>query len=109
MFFAAIKPVSGQSSCFILLEYIKFFFSSFDEVVIEREHFNENVFVLNPFQPSVTFLIETSHLVCTANQRTGFYKKCNIGLKWVNFKLDFYPLKIEILIAIHKLRMFWLI
>ena len=38
---------------------------------------------LNPFQPSVTFNIETSHLICSANQMTSFYMKCNIGLKWV--------------------------
>ena len=33
----------------------------------------------NPFQPSVAFHIETSHLICTANQMTGFYVKCNFG------------------------------
>ena len=37
----------------------------------------------NPFQPSVAFNIETSHLICSANQMTGFYMKCNIGMKWV--------------------------
>ena len=38
----------------------------------------------NQFQPSVTFHIETSHLICTANQTTGFYMKSNTWLKWVN-------------------------
>ena len=33
--------------------------------------------------PSVAFHIETSHLVCSANQMTGFYIKCNNGLKRV--------------------------
>ena len=45
---------------------------------------------LNPFQPSVEFHIEISHLICTANQITGFYMKCNARLKsvkWVNFQL----------------------
>ena len=37
----------------------------------------------NPFQPSVGFHIETSPLFCSAKQMTGFYMKCNIGLKWV--------------------------
>ena len=39
----------------------------------------------NPAQSSVAFHIETSHLIYTANQVTGFYMKCNSGLKWVNF------------------------
>ena len=38
----------------------------------------------NPFQPSVVFDIETSHLICSANQIAGFYIKCNTALKWVN-------------------------
>ena len=38
---------------------------------------------LNPFQPSVVFHVETSHLFCSANQMTGFYMECNTGLKWV--------------------------
>ena len=37
----------------------------------------------NPFQPSIAFHIETSHLFCRANQVTGFYIKHNTGLKWV--------------------------
>ena len=49
-------------------------------------HCIDNAFWLfvNPFQPSVRFHIETSHLICTANQMTGFYIVCNTGLKWVN-------------------------
>ena len=35
----------------------------------------------NPSQPSVAFHRETSHLICSANQMTGFYMECNIGLK----------------------------
>ena len=38
---------------------------------------------INPFQPSVAFHIETSHLICIASKMTGFYIKCNTGLKWV--------------------------
>ena len=38
---------------------------------------------INPFQPSVAFHIETSHLICTASKMTSFYIKCNTGLKWV--------------------------
>ena len=39
---------------------------------------------VNPFQPSVAFHIKTSHLICYANQITGFYMKWNNGLKLVN-------------------------
>ena len=38
----------------------------------------------NPSQASVVFHTETSYLIYTANQMTGFYMKCNSGLKWVN-------------------------
>ena len=33
------------------------------------------------FQCSIAFHIETSHLICTANQMIGFYMKCNTDLK----------------------------
>ena len=36
-----------------------------------------------PVHASIAFHIETSHLICTANHMTGFYLKCNTGLKWV--------------------------
>ena len=37
----------------------------------------------NRIQPSVGFHMETSHLIFTANQITGFHMECNTGLKWV--------------------------
>ena len=40
----------------------------------------------NPFQPSVEFHIETSHLFCRAKQMTGFYMKHKNGLKWAKNK-----------------------
>ena len=42
---------------------------------------------VNPFQSNVAFHIETSHLICTTNQKTGFYLKYNTGLKWVKLTL----------------------
>ena len=45
-----------------------------------------------PLQSSVAFHIETSHLICSANQMTGFYMKFDTGVKLVNlahFKIDF--------------------
>ena len=43
---------------------------------------------INPIQPSVVFHIETNH---SPNQMTGFYMKCNAGLKWV----DLVPFKVN--------------
>ena len=40
----------------------------------------------SPFQSSVAFHIETSHLICNANQMIGFFMKCKTGLKWVNLQ-----------------------
>ena len=37
----------------------------------------------NPFQPSVAFHIETSHLFCSGKQMTDFYIKRNNGLKLI--------------------------
>ena len=37
-----------------------------------------------PFQPSIAFHIETSRFICCANHMTGFYMKCNAGLKSAN-------------------------
>ena len=38
---------------------------------------------INPFQPTVSFHIETSHLICSVNQVTCFNMKCNTWLRWV--------------------------
>ena len=39
---------------------------------------------IKPFKPIVAFHIESSHLICRANQEmTGFYMKSSTGLKWV--------------------------
>ena len=35
---------------------------------------------IKPFHPSATFDIETSHLICSVNQMTGFYVESNAGL-----------------------------
>ena len=56
---------------------------------------------LNPYQPSVAFHIETSYLICIANQMAGFNMKCNTELKWVNvtqkFSHNATPLKLTML------------
>ena len=40
--------------------------------------------IINHFHWSDVLNKETSHLICTANQMTGFYIKYNAELKWVN-------------------------
>ena len=54
---------------------------------------------INPFQPSVAFHIETSHLFCKTNakQMSGFYVKRNTGLKWVDLLLaiNFNPINLN--------------
>ena len=40
----------------------------------------------NQFKPSVAFYIETSHLICSANQTTGFYIKCNTALERIKWE-----------------------
>ena len=42
---------------------------------------------LTHFSPSSIFHIETSHLICAANQMTGFYMIQNNRLKWVKVKI----------------------
>ena len=41
---------------------------------------------LTYFQPNVAFHIKTSHLICIANQMTGFYMKYDTSLKCVKKK-----------------------
>ena len=38
---------------------------------------------IDQFQCSVTFYIQTSHLICCGNRMIHLYMKCNTGLKWV--------------------------
>ena len=58
---------------------------SLDEIFyLNRLYFKQNQ-VINPFQPSVTFHVETRHLIFSANLMTGFYIECNTELKWVKY------------------------
>ena len=52
---------------------------------------DQQLLVINPFtpcQPNVAFHIETSHLICCANQMNGFYMECDNRLKWVKPALN---------------------
>ena len=59
---------------------------------------------IDPFQPSVAFQIETSHLFRSANQMTGVHMKCNTGLKWV--KVEFIYLNEISLFKYKTLKLF---
>ena len=57
----------------------------------QKQYLN-NIF--NPFQSSVAFHIQVSHLFFSAKQMAGFYIKRNTGLKWVHENAPFpYPQK----------------
>ena len=43
---------------------------------------------INLSQSSVAFYRETSHLLCIANQMTGFCMKCNTRLEWIKEPLN---------------------
>ena len=49
-----------------------------------RELFFSCLILLNPLTASVPHHIETSQLICIANQLTGFYFMGNIGREWVD-------------------------
>ena len=68
--------------------------------------FRVKCFLFNQFQPSVALHIEIDHLICRVNQRTGFYMKCNTGLKWIK-EISFLISKLnqmELKIQIHTFR-----
>ena len=44
--------------------------------------------LFNPVQCRVSFHVGISHLICNANQMTGFYMECNNEVNWV--KANFY-------------------
>ena len=58
------------------------FFRNFNLLVMSVSEKYYTLLYLDSFQPSVTFHIEASHLICIANQMAGFYVKFNTGLKW---------------------------
>ena len=65
---------------------IRFVSISFSLSIWQNQKLSTKIYAINPFQPSVVFHIETSHLICNANRMTGFYMKCNTGLKCVKLK-----------------------
>ena len=47
--------------------------------------------LFKPIQPSVALHMETSYLICIANEVIGFYITCNTGLKLINQKSRMNP------------------
>ena len=47
-------------------------------------HYWSTMNFISPFHPRVAFHIETSHLICNANQMTGSCIECNSGLKGID-------------------------
>ena len=64
----------------VIILYIKIYSISFKHDSKDEIHIFPYI---NPFHPSVACLIETSHLISTANQMSSCYMNCSIGLKWV--------------------------
>ena len=50
-------------------------------VRIQDKKYSETNIKIKTFQSTVSFSIETSHLIYSAHQMTGFYMECNTGLK----------------------------
>ena len=53
--------------------------------------------IFNPFQLSIVFHIETSHLFCSAKEIIGFNMKRNIGPKWANYMNETYYINFVLL------------
>ena len=64
------------------------------EAAIVKKNVCINPF-LTYFSLSVAFHIETSHLICIANQMTDFNMKCITGLKWVNNQCCHYVIMLK--------------
>ena len=54
--------------------------------LIETIDVEGNIDSIIPFQPSVVFRIETSHLFCRAKHMTGVYMKRNTRQKFVKYR-----------------------
>ena len=61
-------------------------------------YFGKSITQFTLFQPSVAFHIETSHLISSANQITGFYMKCSQVSIW-NATVSWNGLKLIVSIA----------
>ena len=94
-FILIVWSVSEISLCYISMHFFQnILYHSYSNLGFRKQLNPKKLFtklvkspfgksVLNPFQHSVAFHIETSHLFCTTNQMNSFYMICNSGLKWL--------------------------
>lgn len=61
---------------------LRFFVHNISPKYVWINYFNSPISV----QPSVVFHTETGHLICSANQISGFYLKYNTLLKWFEYR-----------------------
>ena len=89
LFFKSAKIVNMPSSHFsLVLRFNRsqsFGLKLVKKTAVSQFLFSGKIAWKNLFEPSVPFHVETSHLICNANWITGFYMKCNTGLKWVAY------------------------
>ena len=64
-------PINGTKDIVYLYIYLAMI------VIMECIIYLNTISHFDPFQPSVSFHTETSHLFCVTKQMTGFYMKCN--------------------------------
>ena len=76
--------VLSEAFCRTLLECLNNIFLAVAVLFCELI---KSKFLLNPFQPSIAFHIETSHLFNKVKQVTGFYIKRNAGQELFNLIL----------------------
>ena len=85
--------VPNRAEFLLLTDCLSFTLGGADKNAVvfnkENEQVIHNVFafilcLFNPFQPSAAFLVETSHLFCSAKQMSGFCMKRNSVLKLVS-------------------------
>ena len=50
---------------------------------IKQLELYEIEYIITPVLPNVLYHIESSYFFCRSKQMTGFYMKCNTGIKWV--------------------------
>ena len=70
----------GSMKYFSLEVFGNFRIFVFEELKIIQFPSGNYNYLINLFQPSVAFHIETSHLFCFAKHITGFYMERNTGM-----------------------------
>ena len=83
-FFWNTAGVCGDETIVFFQVFPGYVVTSTMSFIFNQSWVQASALYINQFQPIVPFHIETINLICIANQMTGFYMKCNAGLKWIN-------------------------